>query len=214
MLTGSPTRLNHRPTVNFATPAIVGTFIAVPIALLTFSPSARARPSGGWPRDDSVSRPDGRSIRRLTAFRTQSIAGLGWQLALLCHFFCDRDRRGYFGQCALFHRVLRLLGRLLARVFRETVQHRIDHAADTLGAGDRGLLLGCPGVDRLELIGLQSDPNGGGYSLIIALHSPQPGLGVSAGADFPSTYPRINSRLISLEAHTWAITAPPPRHSR
>jgi hypothetical protein len=61
--------------------AIVGTFIAVPIALLTFSPAARARPSGGWLRNDSVPRPDGRSIRRLTAFRTQSIAGLGWQLA-------------------------------------------------------------------------------------------------------------------------------------
>jgi hypothetical protein len=31
-----------------------------------------------------------------------------------------------------------------------------------------------------------------------------------AGAYFPSTYPRIDSRLRSLEAHTQTITAPPP----
>src|SRR5271163_1230626 len=47
MLTGSPTRLNHRPTDNFAAPAIVGTFIAVPISSLISSPSARVRPAGG-----------------------------------------------------------------------------------------------------------------------------------------------------------------------
>ncbi len=37
---------------------------------------------------------------------------------------------------------------------------------------------------------------------------------VPAGAYFPSTYPRIDSRLRSLEAHTQTITAPPPRHYR
>lgn len=31
------------------------------------------------------------------------------------------------------------------------------------------------------------------------------------GAYFPSRYPRINSRLRSLEAHNQAITAPPPQ---
>jgi len=30
----------------------------------------------------------------------------------------------------------------------------------------------------------------------------------------PSKYPRINSRLRSLEAYTQTITAPPPRHYR
>jgi pimeloyl-ACP methyl ester carboxylesterase len=34
------------------------------------------------------------------------------------------------------------------------------------------------------------------------------------GAYLPSKYPRINSRLRSLEAHTQTITAPPPRHYR
>jgi hypothetical protein len=32
------------------------------------------------------------------------------------------------------------------------------------------------------------------------------------GAYFPSKYPRINSRLKSLGAHTRTITAPPPKH--
>jgi hypothetical protein len=35
-----------------------------------------------------------------------------------------------------------------------------------------------------------------------------------AGAYLPSKYPRINSLLRSLEAHTQTITAPPPRHYR
>src|ERR1700687_319637 len=43
---------------------------------LTSSPSALARPSGGWLRNDLASRPDAQSTRRLTAFRTQSTAGL------------------------------------------------------------------------------------------------------------------------------------------
>jgi hypothetical protein len=34
------------------------------------------------------------------------------------------------------------------------------------------------------------------------------------GAYLPSKYPRINSRLRSLEAYTHTITAPPPRHYR
>jgi hypothetical protein len=34
------------------------------------------------------------------------------------------------------------------------------------------------------------------------------------GAYLPSKYPRIDSRLRSLEAHTQTITAPPPRHYR
>jgi hypothetical protein len=33
-------------------------------------------------------------------------------------------------------------------------------------------------------------------------------------AYLPSKYPRINSLLRSLEAHTQTITAPPPRHYR
>jgi hypothetical protein len=33
-------------------------------------------------------------------------------------------------------------------------------------------------------------------------------------AYLPSKYPRISSRLISLEAYTRTITAPPPRHYR
>src|SRR5437868_2881892 len=34
------------------------------------------------------------------------------------------------------------------------------------------------------------------------------------GAYLPSKYLRINSRLISPQAHTQAINAPPPRHYR
>ena len=51
---------------------------------LISSPSARARPGGGWLRDDPVSRPDVRCTRRLTAFRTPSIAGLGFGASAFC----------------------------------------------------------------------------------------------------------------------------------
>jgi hypothetical protein len=40
------------------------------------------------------------------------------------------------------------------------------------------------------------------------------GFAISARRLTPSKYPRINSRLRSLEAHTQTITAPPPRHYR
>src|SRR6516162_5054445 len=46
MVTGSPMRLNHRPTDKFKAPSIVGTLISLPIYLLTSSPSARSRPGG------------------------------------------------------------------------------------------------------------------------------------------------------------------------
>ncbi len=48
MLTGSPTRLNHRPTYNFETPAIFGTFISVAIIphFFAFSPSSTRRRMG------------------------------------------------------------------------------------------------------------------------------------------------------------------------
>ena len=54
-------------------------------------------------------------------------------------------------------------------------------------------------------------PRAGKY---IARRREPAGLEVWAGADLPSKYPRINSRLRSLEGHTQTITAPPPRHYR
>src|ERR1017187_5941353 len=55
--------------------------IFFPIILTCSSPSARSRQAGGWLRKDLVSRPAERSTHQLTAFRTQSTAGLGWPQA-------------------------------------------------------------------------------------------------------------------------------------
>src|ERR1700730_4181307 len=46
-------------------------------SFILLSPSARARPGGGWLRNDLVLRPAVRSTRQLTAFRTRSTVGLG-----------------------------------------------------------------------------------------------------------------------------------------
>jgi hypothetical protein len=45
------------------------------------------------------------SIRRCTAFRTRSTAGLGSSNRLLRHAFCHRDGRRDLGEGALFHRI-------------------------------------------------------------------------------------------------------------
>jgi hypothetical protein len=52
------------------------------------------------------------------------------------------------------------------------------------------------------------------YERCVARASNAIRFAISARRLLPSKYPRINSRLRSLEAYTQTITAPPPRHHR